>query len=239
MALQAIDSESPLRKEKKTGLTFRGQEIVLSKARGRQMEGIPKKMGWYPDEKRLEVVSLYACIGDPVRISDLTGVPCSTIRTWRRESWFREVLEEIREENNEKLDALFSEIVDKSQKLIQDRLENGDSVVTKNGEIVQKPIGIRDLTYVSSQTIDKRQLIRNKPTSISEKQTTPIITRLEQLAETFKSLANKKEIKFNREVVQDVEFKEIEEEPQVLDEPLKENLSAEETGQGFEEEGKK
>ena len=209
MALQAKDSESVINPNKKTGLTFRGKEIVISKARGRQMEGIQKKMGWYPDEKRLEVVSLYACIGDPLRISELTGVPVSTIRTWRRESWFGEFLEEIREENNEKLDALFSEIVEKSQGLILDRLENGDSVVTKHGIIVKKPIGIRDLTYVGSQTVDKRQLIRNKPTSIQEKQVTPVIDRLEQLAKTFIALANKKELTFNKEVVQDIEFEEI------------------------------
>ena len=211
MSLQASDSESPLKKEKKTGFTFRGREIVLSKTRGRPMQqGITKKQGWYPDEKRIEVVSLYACIGNPNDISSLTGVPVGTIQTWRRESWFRELLEEIRDENNEKLDAKFTQIVEKAQDLIQDRLENGDFVVTKLGELIRKPINARDLALVGAITVDKRQIIRNKPTSIQEQQVTPVLGRLEQLAETFKSLANKKELKLIASEIEDIEFVEVE-----------------------------
>ncbi len=209
MALQQVDSESPLKEGKKTGFTFRGKEIVLSKTRGRPMQkGITKKQGWYPDEKRIEVVSLYACIGNPTDIATLTGVPVATIRGWRREQWFITLLEEIRDENNENLDARFTQIVNKAQDLILDRLENGDTVLTKMGELIKKPVSIRDLALVGAITVDKRQIIRNKPTSIQEQQVTPIIGRLEQLAENFKALASKKEIPSNQVIV-DVEYKEI------------------------------
>lgn len=172
-------------------------------------QGITKKPGWYPDEKRIEVVSLYACIGNPVDISSLTGVPVATIRGWRREGWFVDLLEEIRDENNEKLDSKFTEIVQKTQDLVLDRLENGDFVLTKTGELVRKPVSVRDLALVGAITVDKRQIIRNKPTSIQEQQVTPVVSRLEQLADTFKSLANKKELPSNQAIVVDVEFEEV------------------------------
>ena len=224
MSLQDVTSESVLKKEKKTGFTFRGREIVLSKTRGRPMaEGIQKKQGWYPDEKRIEVVSLYACIGNPDTISDLTGVSVGTIRGWRRQEWFVALLEEIRDENNEKLDANFTQIVQKAQDLILDRLENGDFVLTKDGELIRKPVNARDLALTSAITVDKRQIIRNKPTSISEQHVTPVIGRLEQLAETFKTLAQGKKIDFDKkEEIQDIEFEEI-------------VTNAEETGTGTQE----
>ena len=209
MSLQSKDSESPLREEKKTGFTFRGKEIVLSKTRGRPMSrGIEKRKGWYPDEKRIEVVSLYACIGNPDDIASLTGVPVATIRGWRREGWFIDLLSEIKDENNEVLDAKFTEIVQRTQDLIQDRLENGDYVVLKDGTQVRKPVSIRDLALVGAITVDKRQIIRKQPTSIQEQQVTPVVSRLEQLAETFKSLANKKELPSNQTVV-DVDYEEV------------------------------
>ena len=209
MALQDQDSESPLQERRKTGFTFRGKEIVLSKTRGRPMaQGVTKKPGWYPDEKRIEVVSLYACIGDPDAICNLTGVPVSTIRGWRHTEWFKDLLEEIRDENNEKLDSQFSAIVTRTQELIQDRLENGDFVLNKLGEIIRKPVNIRDLALVGAITVDKRQIIRHKPTEIQEQQVTPVVSRLEQLAETFKLLANKKELPSNNQTITDVEFSE-------------------------------
>lgn len=195
--------------EKRTGFTFRGREIVLSKTRGHPMTGIKKKEGWYPDEKRIEVATLYACLGDPEVCGELAKIPGSTVRNWSKTSWFRALLEEIRSENNEKLDAKFTQIVDKAQELILDRLENGDFVITKTGEMRRKPVGAKDLSIVGAVTFDKRQIARNKPTSISQTTNSGEISedKLKKLAQTFMELAGKKEIK-----VIEGDFKEVKEE---------------------------
>jgi hypothetical protein len=194
----ALVSNSPdTTPEKRTGFTFRGNEIVLSKTRGRPMTGIKKREGWYPDEKRIEVASLFACLGDAVVVGELAKVPPATVKTWRNQDWFKTLLEEIRDENNQKLDAKFTEIVQKCQEQILDRLEHGDCVLLRDGTEVRKKINAKELALVGAITVDKRQIIRNKPTSISQSVNSEGISddKLKQLAKTFIELVNKQEIK--------------------------------------------
>lgn len=196
--------------EKRTGFTFRGQEIVLSKTHGRPMTGIRKKAGWYPDAKRIEVVTLFACLGNPLTISELANVPVHTIREWSKTPWFKELLEEIRTENNEKLDAKFTQIVEKAQDCILERIENGDSVLKRSGEVVKVPLKARDLAAIGSLTVDKRQIIRNKPTSISQSVESGAVNedKLKLLAKTFIELVNKKE---SKEIVIEGSYTELKE----------------------------
>ena len=96
--------------EKKTGFTFRGNEIILSKTRGRPLHPHWKK-GYYSDKERIEVVALYAATGSVRRVADLTRVSEGAIRGWLKEPWFHELLEEIRDENDHLIDAKFNEII--------------------------------------------------------------------------------------------------------------------------------
>lgn len=188
-------SDNPDTPGKHTGFTFRGKEIVLSKTKGRPFTGLVKKgmeKGLYTDEKRIEAVTLYAALGNPDTVSELCSVPAHTIRVWRKEQWFQDLLREIWAENNEKIDAKFTAIVEKSLEAIQDRLENGDVRVLKDGKIVRVPISAKDLSLVSAINVDKRQLLRGLPTSRSESIATvgaKSMDRLERLAETFENLA--------------------------------------------------
>lgn len=177
-----------------TDFTFRGKEIVLSKTRGRPFSGLVKKgmeKGMYPEQKRIEAATLYAATGNMARVSELSGVPLHLVRTWRRTDWFQDLLREIWEENNEKIDAKFTQIIEKSLEQIQDRLENGDVHVLKTGEIIRKPISAKDLSLVSAINVDKRQLLRGLPTARTEAAgaTDKNINRLERIAETFENLA--------------------------------------------------
>jgi len=213
----AFVSNSPNTKpEKRTGFTFRGNEIVLSKTHGRPFNGIRKKEGWYPDAKRIEVVTLYACLGNPDTISELANVPAWTIRNWVKTPWFKELLEEIRTENNEKMDAKFAQIVEKAQDCILDRLENGDHLILRDESTIRKPINAKDLAAISSLTVDKRQIIRNKPTSISQSVNSGEVNedKLKLLAKTFIELVNKKEIK---EVTVEGSYTEVKNEEEPID----------------------
>lgn len=189
------DNSPDTRPEKKTGFTFRGKEIILSKTRGAPFTGLVKKgmeRGIYPEEKRIEAVTIYAATGHFGRTSELTKLPESLIRQWRKQSWFQELLREIRSENNEKLDAKFTEIVDAALDQLSDRITHGDHVVLRDGSLVRRPVTAKDLSLVSAINIDKRQLLRGEPTSRSESLGTveqQTVGRLEKLAETFEQLA--------------------------------------------------
>jgi hypothetical protein len=183
---------SDLGPERSTGFTHKGREITLSKSRGRPFNGLIKKgmeRGIYPDQKYIEAATLYAVTGSFKRVSELTDVPAGTIRAWTQEARFKDLLREIRQENNEVIDAKFTEIVEKSCDLILDRFENGDHVWdAKSGQLIRRPINAKDLSQIGANTLTKRQLIRGEPTARVEQVSED--TRLERLAEQFTKIAN-------------------------------------------------
>jgi hypothetical protein len=181
--------------DRHTGLTFRGKEIVLSKKTGPKKGGLVGKgiqKGMYPDEMKLKAVTVYAATGNIEKVSEISGVPYHTVRAWRNSEWFQGLLREVWQENNEKIDAKFTAIVEKSLDEVLDRLENGDVRLSKDGKVVRVPISAKDLSLVSAINVDKRQLLRGLPTSRSESvdsASSRTVDRLEKLAETFESLA--------------------------------------------------
>lgn len=180
--------------DKKTGLTFRGREITLSKKAG-YPTGLTKmgmEKGIYPEEKRIEAATVFAATGSFEKTAELTKVPEGTIRSWRKTDWFMALIDEVRNENNDAIDAKFNEIIDKALDSVIDRLDNGDFCIhPKTGELVRRPIGAKDLSLVQAINIDKRQLLRGLPTSRTESLGSP--DKLEKLAEAFIKLASMKQ----------------------------------------------
>lgn len=211
-------------------LTFRGKSITLKKKTGPKKGGLVAKgiqRGIYPETMKLKAVTVYAATGNLEKVSEIAGVPVSTVKAWRGTDWFQGMLREVWDENNEKIDAKFTEIVEKSLDAVLDRLENGDVRVLKDGEIVRVPISAKDLSLVSAINVDKRQLLRGLPTSRSESvgaASDRTVDRLEKLAETFESLA-----KFGRKV----ETLDITEAQEVLD--VLPNKTSESTDQLLDE----
>lgn len=197
--------------EKRTGMTFRGKEIILCKERGNPGTGIQTKAGWYPDAKRIEAATVFAFTGDIAKTAELAKLPHDTVKKWRREAWFKEILEEIREENNDKLDTLHTTVIHKSQELLLDRLENGDVTVLRDGSVIRKPVAVKELVQISGTITDKRQIIRNKPTSISGSQSEQKseTEKLEDLKSFFAELVNKGKSQKKPEVIEDAEFREV------------------------------
>lgn len=178
-----------------SGYTFKGKPILLQKTMGRPKTGLVAmgmEKGIYPEEKRIEVTTLYAATGNIKQVSEFTGVPVGTIKNWRKQIWFYELLKEIREENNEKIDANFNEIIEQALFQLLDRVKNGDFVFNAKMELVRRPLTGKDLSLVAAINIDKRQLLRGEPTSRSEAvrgEDEKGLTRIEKLAETFENLA--------------------------------------------------
>lgn len=190
----AFLSNSPqVKDDKRTGLTFRGDEIVLSKATGNPRTGgwAKRKKGMYPEEKMIETATLFAATGDLDKTAELCKVTPSAIRTMIKKPEFQAILQEVWKENNLRFDAKFTRIIEKTLDAIEDRLDNGDTQVLKDGTLIRRPISGKDLSLISAINVDKRQLLRGEPTSRSESTNSAqdSVTRLEKLAETFENLA--------------------------------------------------
>jgi len=177
-----------------TGYTYKGIPIVVTKTRGRPVTGGAKRameQGIFPQAKYVEAATIFAATGSCKKVEELCGVPEKIVRSWIKQTKFKEILEEIRDENDELIDAKFTELVDQALTGLKDRLEGGDYILNqRTGELQRKPISARELAQITSVNIDKRQLLRGKPTSRSE-----VVgegKRLEQLAEQFIKMTQKK-----------------------------------------------
>ena len=147
----------------------------------------------WPSKKRIEVATAHAMGLSAPMIEAATGVSADTIRHWRMEDWFKELIEELRREDDVQVDAKLTTIVSKSLDTLVDRLEQGDFMYDpKDGEFRRKPLNARDVVKVADIMFDKRNLLRGKPTSISGKE--QVSDRLLKLAEEFAKFAKARTI---------------------------------------------
>lgn len=187
---------------RQTGYTLHGKEIVLKQNSGRP-HNYGKGILPLPAPKQLEVAGFFAVTGSFEKTAELAKTTPAQVRKWRKEPWFQELLDEVREENDDRVDAKFTEALDIALDLIKDRMVNGDFHVLRDGSQIRKPVNLKDLTISEAIIVDKRQILRKKPTSITETQTSSEHV-LEKLANTFIELAQNK--KKTKEVIEDVEF---------------------------------
>ena len=149
----------------------------------------------YPEKKRIEVATAHAMGLSSTMIAAATGVKAQTVRVWRMQDWFKDLVEEIRREDDNTVDAKLTNLVTKSLDVITDRLERGDFMYDyKTKEWTRKPLSAQVVNKIADTMFDKRNLLRGKPTSISGKQEL-ITDRLAKLAIEFERFVNAKEIK--------------------------------------------
>ena len=147
----------------------------------------------WPEKKRIEVATAHVMGLTGPQITVATGVPANTVRQWRMQEWFKDLVEEIQREDDYQADAKLTKIVSKSLDTIVDRLENGDFTYDyKEKQFVRKPLSTRDVVKMADIMFDKRNLLRGKPTTISGKE--QVGDRLLKLAEEFARFAQAKTI---------------------------------------------
>ena len=163
----------------------------------------------WSEQKRIEVATAHAMGLKAPMIEVATGVPAQTIRHWRLQDWFKDLVSELQREDDYSADAKLTKIVNKALDAVVDRLENGDFMFDpKSQEFVRKPLLARDVTRIADTMFDKRNLLRGKPTSISGKQE-QISDRLAKLAIEFTRFVNAKDITPEAKTIEAINAKEI------------------------------
>lgn len=138
----------------------------------------------WSDSQKIEAVTLYLATGSPTQTCATLGIPISTFQKWQVQSWFKEYKTQIRDEEHLELDAKMSKIVHKALALVEDRLDNGNAQLNqKTGKLTQVPVNIKDAIKASSDLLDRRELLRDKPEQKVLEET--IDNRLLKLAEQF------------------------------------------------------
>ena len=179
--------------EVSSGYFLDGQEISTTPRRGRPLKADYHNPNWFPQQTKIDACTLYCVYGDVDEVSKLTKVPVKFIRQWKEEPWWNEIQKKVFVEQNEKLGSRISSVLDKSLTEIEERLTNGDYLWdVRKSKLVRKPIDTKVLSNLFNNLVNRRQLIRGEPTSITNK--IGVDDRLKFLAEQFEKFASAKEV---------------------------------------------
>ena len=149
-----------------------------------------KKNTMWPKEKKLQVVVQYLALGSLKLVSATTGMDYALLRQWKLQPWWKEFENEIRNTENLKLDTKLTSLVEKSLEAVADRMEGGDYIMNnKTGQIIRKPVNMKDAAKVSVDLLTKRELLRGNATASTETQVVPMQDQLANLAKEFARMA--------------------------------------------------
>lgn len=165
-----------------SGYKYEGKEILTINPIGR-----PPKIrnpDYYTLEKKTDAATLYCVYGDVEEVSKILDIPTNVLRMWKEEPWWIEIQKKVFVEQNDRLSARISGVLDKAVEQIADRLDNGDTTYNpKTGEVTRKPVEARVLASLFETLSHQRRITRGEPTAISSKIGTD--NRLEKLEQAF------------------------------------------------------
>ena len=165
---------------------------------------------YWSKEKKLQVVAQWLSLGNLRLVSEVSGVSYGLIRQWRGEHWWNEFENEIRRTEGVQLQSKIGKIVNKALEEVADRLEHGEVVLNnKTGELVRKPVQMRDVHRVAADLISKREEIRKNEALIGVVQAIPVQEQLKELANMFAKMTQGKPTEILEADVVDVTVKDI------------------------------
>ena len=141
----------------------------------------------WSESQKIEAVQAFVMFGKVPVVAAMTGVPKGTIAQWKLQDWWKDLESEIRASDDIELSGKLKRVIDKSIDVVADRLDQGDWFYDqKSGEVRRKPVSLRDAHTVAKDMIDKKRILENKPTSITEHK---IDDRLLDLKKKFEEFA--------------------------------------------------
>jgi hypothetical protein len=152
----------------------------------------------YSADQKIGAAMAYAETGNSKRASALCGIPNATIRWWKASAaWWPDAIAKCRKIRRDDLDGACSNIINKAMEQIENAVVNGETVVTKKGDVIQKPVSARDLTTMVAILFDKQSLMRGEATSRTERGDRTevmrdLLTKFEELSEDIKKSTNLK-----------------------------------------------
>lgn len=149
-----------------------------------------KSLRW-SDAQKLEAVTSWLALGNLALTARVLNIPEITLRVWKASEWWQTCVEEVRLSENIQLSSRMKRLVEASHVIVAQRLETGDPVLLqKTGEIVYKPVSMKDAHKVAVDLIDRQKDIEkltNEDVPTDEKND----DKLEKLAEKFAEMATK------------------------------------------------
>ena len=143
----------------------------------------------HPIDKRIETVYAWIVQGTDRGTEKITGIGHRTICGWRQTEWWKIAVDWAKQQKQEELDAKFTGIIMTAAGQLQDRLDNGDVKLTRDGEQVRVPMSAHDLAISGiAVPFDKRTQLRGDRASKAGQQNAEAL--LEKIAERMEAIAS-------------------------------------------------
>jgi hypothetical protein len=148
---------------------------------------------WTPEEK-MQAVHAYFLTGDSKKAERHLAkmnlnIPSATIRWWKMQaSWWDDTYQMVKKSESDKIIAALHEAQELAIGAVIRGLEEGDEVITKDGDIRNKRVSARDAATIAGIMTDKKQLIAGDPTSRSSSSN---VDKVEALAKQMADFSRK------------------------------------------------
>lgn len=143
--------------------------------------------------QRVDALFGYFATGNLREAARMAKINENTVLGWAQQQWWKEGIQKIKEAKDEEMDRLYTQALDKSIVGVLDRIENGEEHVTKDGDVVLKQVGGKDMMLINAMLYDKRNLLRNNGKLVVEHKITTD-ERLQILADQFRKISRSKTI---------------------------------------------
>lgn len=148
------------------------------------------KRNW-SDSQKLEAIQMYLLTGSNAITCAALKIPIPTFKFWKNTQWWKDMVAELRVQDDLKLSARLQKIVDHSLTAVEDRLDKGEFFVDKfTGELRRKPVQALTAHKIASDMMDRRDTVLNRHLEGNTISEDKIQKTLENLAESFKKIAN-------------------------------------------------
>lgn len=149
----------------------------------------------YDRETKERACQIYLYTGSLRKASIVLDVPYKTIWQWSQKDWFRDMYGELKARMHKKLDGKLTGMLNQMILQMEDRIKNGDEVITKGGVKMRKKIDAKVLSSMTEQIFRIIQLINGMPTQRTEHVTTTdkLNSLMDQLAERQQASREEKE----------------------------------------------
>jgi hypothetical protein len=114
---------------------------------------------------QLKAVQLFAQTGNLAQVARELEMTIYELQKLTRTQWWMDECALLRREEMALTNVCLTRLLDKTLEALEDRLDNGDKVMTAFG-VQAIPLDAKTLIRLADVVFDKRQLIRNLPTVI-------------------------------------------------------------------------
>ena len=158
----------------------------------------------WSDKQKLEAVQSYLLLGNLAMTSRILAIPEITLRVWKTSEWWKNLVEDIKLQDNIQMTGRLKKIVDASLTAVEDRLLNGDYMYDqKTCQMVRKPVSIKDAHKVSTDLMDRQKLLEKSTQPVTQEEQND--DKLLKLAEKFAAFVTQKiEHKEAPEIIEDI-----------------------------------